>query len=923
VADRQPLRKKVYLFFTTHWDREWYLSFQDFRYQLVDLIDRLIQLFAEDPSLPPFMLDGQYVLVEDYLEMRPYNREILRQLIRVGKIVVGPWYTLPDEIIVSGESLVRNLKIGIRESRLLGSDNRCGYLCDTFGHNSQMPQILNFFGLPYALLWRGVDSIQTGSEFLWVAADGTEVLTHAVPQAKGYGTTWLTVIRDFKQYGRPIDQEEAAEQLRRVIEERENSSPTGRILLQMGVDHCRIDREVYEFLETFNHTDPDYELVYTTMDQFFKDYPPGGRGEGDKLQCVQDELREPCGADRTNYLIPYVGSSRIDQKQKSRACENLLCHFAEPFSLFAANGSRDPEFDNLPFLETAWKLLLQNQSHDSICGCSIDQVHRDMDYRFDQIALIAKRVARESFRRLNGSHLSSIAPKSGMKRIRFYNGVGWKFEGIGEFQIDFIDMKQGIVESVLMDGAQGGEANPYRRDGIYFHHEQFIPFDIVTNDGKPLPYQILAVDQQQRKLDSVSGGLPQVYPVERYRISCDLTIPSYGSTDLFVRPREGKHIYRGTLFSDSSILENESLKVSVDADSTLSITNKATGKTYHGCLEFLLSTDIGDGYIYHHPLNGLTGSSKGTLQAVIRRQNGPLQGIMELIYNLHFPRGFDLTGNRPDREFAEQLITVQVIIRKGSRLAEFLVSMDNILEQVRLQVLFPTDITADSYQVFTPFDIYERGVFHPPDEEHNEPYPEYGICGGLVFLQDGADTAALLLRGLPEAGVLPRQDRALAATLLRSSRRTVFTSGQPDGLLKRHHEFEFALALFEGSTTNAELVYQTLLYQNPPRFDQRDFSPAEDEAHILDTGGERSFVGNESSFVVTAVRELDSVAYELRGFNPETRSINAVLHIDQPFRSVTATDLLGESTLLPVTVRGKKLQFEVPPKRIVTLVFQK
>ena len=164
MADRHELKRKpVYLFFTTHWDREWYLPFQDFRYQLVELIDRLLELFAQDPSLPPFMLDGQYVLVEDYLEMRPYNQDALKKLIGEGRIVVGPWYTLPDEIIVSGESLVRNLELGIRESRDLGSLNPCGYLCDMFGHNSQMPQILKSFDLPYALLWRGVDSLKTGS----------------------------------------------------------------------------------------------------------------------------------------------------------------------------------------------------------------------------------------------------------------------------------------------------------------------------------------------------------------------------------------------------------------------------------------------------------------------------------------------------------------------------------------------------------------------------------------------------------------------------------------------------------------------------------------------------------------------------------------------------------------------------------------
>ena len=922
MADRHELKRKpVYLFFTTHWDREWYLPFQDFRYQLVELIDRLLELFAQDPSLPPFMLDGQYVLVEDYLEMRPYNQDALKKLIGEGRIVVGPWYTLPDEIIVSGESLVRNLELGIRESRDLGSSNPCGYLCDMFGHNSQMPQILKSFDLPYALLWRGVDSLKTGSEFLWIGADGSEVLTHAFPQAKGYGTTWLEVVRDFKQYGRPIDQEEAARRLRRVIRQREQSSPGGRVLLQMGVDHCRIDREVYDFLETFNSTDPDYRLVFCTMERFFLDY-----GQDDQaiasLQRVRHELRDPCGPDRTNYLIPHVGSSRIDQKQKNHRCENLLCFFAEPFSLFARTLKKDPKFDDLPFLQTAWKYLLKNQAHDSICGCSVDQVHRDMDYRFDQAQLIAERIGRDALRTLNRSHLASIAPKLGSKRIRFFNGVGRKFEGVVDFQVDFVNTASGAIESVLMQGAENGERSSFGREGVYFHHEEFISFDLVGKEGEALAYQILAVEREQRKLESVPGGLPQVYPVERYRLSCALTIPSCGTTDLLILPRKQKRIYRGSLFRDSSTLENEYLRIVLEPEGTLSITNLETGKTYRGDLEFLLSTDIGDGYIYHYPVNGATASSKGTLYGVSKQSDGPIQAVLELKYRISFPPGFDLSTGKPDQELVEQTIAVQVRLKRDSRQIEFLVAMDNILEQVRLQVLFPTEIPVDEYHVLTPFDVYRRTVFHPGDGGHNEPYPEYGICQGLVVLQEKENTAALLLRGLPEAGVLAREDRALAVTLLRSSRRTVFTSGAEDGLLAGHHEFEFALALFNGSPTHADLVYRTLLYQNPPRFDQRDFSSSEEDAHLLESFEERSFMQNESAFVLTAVRNLGEGSYEIRGFNPETRPISVDLVVDLPFRTVRAADLLGEKDRFPIAIEGKHLRFELPAKRIATLLFE-
>ncbi|HYD47243.1 MAG TPA: hypothetical protein VEB21_02785, partial [Terriglobales bacterium] len=104
----------------THWDREWYQTFQDFRCRLVRLTDRLLDLLERDPSFSHFHFDGQTIVLEDYLEVRPENRPRLRRLIATGRIAVGPWYVLPDEFLVSGESLIRNLQIGHRIAAQFG-----------------------------------------------------------------------------------------------------------------------------------------------------------------------------------------------------------------------------------------------------------------------------------------------------------------------------------------------------------------------------------------------------------------------------------------------------------------------------------------------------------------------------------------------------------------------------------------------------------------------------------------------------------------------------------------------------------------------------------------------------------------------------------------------------------------------------------
>ena len=160
----------------THWDREWYQTFQQFRMRLVHAIDRLLDILDRDPAFTHFMLDGQTVVLDDYLEIRPEQSERLKHYIGSGRIQVGPWYLQPDEFLVSGESMVRNLQIGLRQAAEFGGQMRAGYVPDCFGHIAQLPQILRGFGIDNAVFWRGVGLEAHKSEFFWAAPDSTQVL---------------------------------------------------------------------------------------------------------------------------------------------------------------------------------------------------------------------------------------------------------------------------------------------------------------------------------------------------------------------------------------------------------------------------------------------------------------------------------------------------------------------------------------------------------------------------------------------------------------------------------------------------------------------------------------------------------------------------------------------------------------------------
>ena len=178
-------QRQAYYVLSTHWDREWYQAFQDFRYRLVQALDRVLDGLADGRLRGPFQTDGQVILLTDYLEVRPERRAQVERLAREGKLSIGPWYVLPDEFIVSGESLIRNLRLGRQVARWLrGEPSNAGFVCDIFGHNSQLPQIFAGFGIRGGFIWRGLNSIQSRL-VRWRGAPGRHNRSNRPPRSAG------------------------------------------------------------------------------------------------------------------------------------------------------------------------------------------------------------------------------------------------------------------------------------------------------------------------------------------------------------------------------------------------------------------------------------------------------------------------------------------------------------------------------------------------------------------------------------------------------------------------------------------------------------------------------------------------------------------------------------------------------------------
>ena len=427
----------------THWDREWYRTHEQFRYQLVRLLDGLLDMLEEDPDFRHFTLDGQSILIDDYLEVRPGARDRLAKLVREGRILVGPWYVLPDEWLVSGEALIRNLRLGLRKARELGGAMDLGYVPDQFGHVGQLPQIFAGFGLEAAMLWRGVGEDIEETTFLWEAPDGTSLFT--VYLRNSYGNAVAL----------PLDSDALAKRLREAASILEPHSRIPTLLLMNGSDHQFPQAGLPTVLERAVRSLPGWSAEIGTLPGFVA---RAKRESTSDLAVHRGELRSGLRAP----LLPGCASARLSQKQKDFENDRLLTRYLEPLATWLSALGGDPDVD---VIDLAWRIALENHPHDSICGCSVDGVHEQMESRFQRVAELA------------GAHLERVAwdlaqavsvPREGFGRGAGESLVVWNPNGAGPTEVDALieadlPVSRGRVKTVHIRDA-GGRRIPARAE---------------------------------------------------------------------------------------------------------------------------------------------------------------------------------------------------------------------------------------------------------------------------------------------------------------------------------------------------------------------------------------------------------------------------------------------------------------------------
>ena len=910
--------KKVYIVSHTHWDREWYRPFHEFRVDLIGVVRTVLDRLENDDAFQHFLLDGQSIILEDYLEIVPGDEGRIRALVEGGALSVGPWYVLPDEFLVSAEAIVRNLILGHGVAGKIGPVQKVGYMPDSFGHIAQLPQILRLAGIDSFVYTRGngaeIDDL--GLEYRWSAPDGSEVL--AINQYRGYCNGGELGFHESGHAGtqRAVDVDHAVAQVRNLFAEMAQWSRGDIYLLNNGCDHLPPQPDLGRIVAALQDAFPETEFQHASLTEYVQAVADAGFAK-------ESHCGELLGG-RLQFILPGVWSARMYLKQRNEYAQQLLAGYVEPLACYLHFALDRP----YPGGEIgyAWKLLLQNHPHDSICGCSVDAVHRDMVSRFDGVIQTGEQVIRKQLESL----VSPVArDPAGDERavICVANPLPETRTEVVERVIVLRDFDGDVDALQLADEA--GRLVPLRIVSASFVRRSW-GFDFTRE-----PFVSRQLEALEARLE---GVLDDTSSEER---DCILTVqfvaedlPALGHATFILSEggadREPSERVRMVTVADG-VMENEFVKVTVHSNGTFDLYDKVTETAYPGLNRLEDTGDVGDEYDYSPCESGETvlPDAEGEIEVV---ESTGFRAALEVTFQFRLPASIERHRKTRSAAGVDCPVRIRIGLAYNSPVVELDLCFDNRAKDHRLRARFPTPIRTDTIVSDGHFYINHRPIEQPSGDGWVQPpsgtYPQQEFS----LVQDGARGLAVLNRGLPEIAAL-RGDAGcagLALTLLRAvgwlSRDDFPSRGYqrvgpqlatPEAQCQGEQHFHYAVVPFAGDYIDARLKSLSQRYRTP-------VAAIQGVADHRVRGG--SFLRKESNRTcVSAIKKHESRdTLVIRLYNLMSEKVDETLTFGRLVSAAWLIDLLEErSTELKSVAERIELVFR--PHEIVTIevAFQK
>jgi alpha-mannosidase len=916
--------KVFHVISNTHWDREWRFPFQRNRQMLVEMIDNVIDILIKEPEYKAFHLDSQSIVLTDYLEVKPQNKEIIKKLVEDKRLFIGPWFILPDEFLVGGENLVRNLLLGHKTCSQFGGVSKIGYSPFSWGQISQLPQIYDQFGIELIMFYRGVNSLDSHhAEFIWEGADGTKKLSSrfsTMPRYNFYFYIYRPVVHnegfadvEYKWSNggvpfhfadqsmhsedyfniNPIDnyfKENIEPSVNAIVEKQADDFTTPHVIWMEGHDSSGPNIKTVKILKDIKEIFPDINLIHSTLE----DYANALLSSVDesKLALVKSERRSAQFDLRSGNLYGYVTSARMFLKIKNFEAEKWLQYYAEPFYNLAGINGLDI---NSKYIDIAWNYLIQNSAHDSIGGCSLDEIHDDMMSRYKQVIEISQGVF-------------EIAAKHIVKMI--------------DFSSDKKNIEKPGINLVVFNPL------PYKRNETI---EAFIDipveydkgdFKIFSNEGEEIDKAIAEISEVEPVFEQLIDR-PLFLRMKRYRTHIKLRdVAPFGYSSFSIEPTiisNYKPSFTGYVKKDHVILENNYLKVKVNKNGTLKISDKSNEKVFDSLAYFYDEGEDGHAWV-HNPTTPVftTLDSKPKIQLV---ENNSLSATVAIHHTIKRPV---FVNDREDKRKKQKInITLFVTLRKDGRKVEFIIEVDNQSENHRLRIMFPTKIKTKQHFAEGQFDVVERSTERPKTKNWVE-QPMYDFpFHHFIDVSNDKHGIAFFANGLKEYEMINDKKRTVAFTLIRSFKYII----QPSSLVDYSHQkgsqclgkFSCKMAFFPhtGNWEKGNVYEEAYKFNTPLSLVQCGDSKGKLPKSI-------SYINIEPKEIVfDAFKKADNIedSYILRLHNPTSIELSGKVSFFNKLESVQSA-ALEEIPLENATIIENGFSISIKPKKIATYIIK-
>ncbi|MEU8979974.1 alpha-mannosidase [Streptomyces sp. NPDC048309] len=896
-----------------HWDREWYEPFQVFRHRLVAALDTVLETAEANPDFR-FTVDGQMAAIEDYLEMRPENRERVAALVADGRLAIGPWLILLDEFLCSGETIVRNLQMGWAAAADLGGSMPIGYLPDMFGHIAQMPQILARAGIRHAALWRGVPGSVDGHAFRWRAPDGSEVRTEFLFDGYDNG---LDVLLVPDQIGRALG--EYAE----MTADRWGDDP---VLAMAGTDHNAPDPQLATWLR--RASSDERPITIATLDEYIR-----GHVRDEVSTVVTGELRSHV---RGN-ILPGVLSVRLGLKQRMAVAERTVDHAERVNALWSRR-------DDSPFLSLAWHKIIESTAHDSVVGSGTDETCDQVEARLAEATHTARAVRDAAL-----AEPAALVPSDG-----YLVANPLPFPRTALVEVDVVAPPEGTV---LAATAADGSTHPvqlisqaptvlsdermdasqlervlrriHRRElfGRLIDHYELTPGSLVFHLAEvPAggPFDLLILRREVAAAAAAHPGEWRVLTLEEARATAlvPVTVPASGLASFRVEPGD-RTAAPSTTYAPATgtarALSNGLVEVSIAADGTLDVTG-ADGTVLHGVGRLVDGGDRGDSYNYAPPAQDVLVSEPAEVSVELL-ESGPLRSRTRVTRVYAWPTALSCERDLRSGQTVRTPVETLVEVRAGEPFVRVSTSFLNQSADHRLRFHLPLPEPAAVSASAGQFAVTERGLTaeggwgeYPIPTFPASSFVSAGAANVLLdhaseyeLVGDGSELAITLLRaiGSISVNIHPLRDEPAASEIP--------APGAQD--LGVRIENRFAVVPSATGWQGADAVALAEEFRNDVLVG-RGTAPAEGQLPP-DAAGVRV---DGADILVSSVRR---VAADERGAGTELRlaamsDTGATARVTGAFTEATTVDLLGRP--LSTTPVADGLELALGPWEIRTVV---